>query len=61
MAPVHITGRHFQHVHGMPEVVYDILYDGVKYRCDEQTLKLLYDGADIDDFDLLDPDEDDDD
>jgi hypothetical protein len=45
----------------MPEVMIDILYDGEKYRCDEQTLQLLYDGVDIHDFDLIDLDEADDD
>jgi len=61
MAPLQIIGKHFRHVDGVPEVMIDILYDGEKYRCDEQTLKLLYDGVDIHDFDLIDLDEADDD
>jgi len=59
--PVHITGKHFRTVEGQPEVMFDILYDGERYRCDKATLDLLYDGADINDFDLTSLDDEDDD
>jgi hypothetical protein len=32
---------------------YEVLVDGVKYRCDERQLDLLYDGVDPADLDLI--------
>ena len=49
MAPVHVTGRHFQRILGMPEVTYDVLYCGERYQCDSLQLQKLYDGADPED------------
>lgn len=45
----------------MPFVEFEILYDGVRYRCDEDTLDRLYDGTPIDECDLILVDQGDDD
>jgi hypothetical protein len=52
--------RHWS-VFGMPFVEFEILYDGVRYRCDEDTLDRLYDGTPIDECDLILVDQGDDD
>ena len=42
----------------MPQVEYEILLDGVRYRCDADTLDRLYDGEHPDYLDLIAVDED---
>lgn len=47
-----ILGTHHRLNCGLPECVYDVLYEGVEYRCDDHQLRLLYDGVPLDDLDL---------
>jgi hypothetical protein len=58
-----IIGRHhrLQFATQTPECVYDILYEGVEYRCDDVQLAQLYRGVPIDEIDLQRLDEVDDD
>lgn len=53
MPPVHICNRTFRRVEGHPEVSYEVLVDGEKYRCDEVQLDLLYDGISPVDLELV--------
>ena len=38
---------------GLPRSAYEVLVDGVKYRCDEHELDQLYAGIDPADLDLV--------
>jgi len=61
MTSVHLCGTHHMTRLGMPVVEYEVLYDGVKYRCDSLQLDLLYKGLDPErDLDLTRIDDDDD-
>lgn len=53
MPQPHVIGRSFVHVHGFPVVTYDVLYDGVEYRCDSHQLNQLYQGTDPELLDLV--------
>ena len=48
-----VIGRHFNHLHGFPVVTFDVLYDGVEYRCDSHQLNRLYQGTDPVHLDLV--------
>lgn len=52
MRPFRTLGTHHSQRFGLPEVVYDILYEGVEYRCDAIQLAHLYDGVPIEELDL---------
>lgn len=39
--------------HGQQMCAYEVLFDGVKYRCNEHELDLLYKGIDPADLDLV--------
>jgi len=49
MAPLQIIGKHYRHVEGVPEIMFDVLYCGERYKCDRLQLEKLYDGADPED------------
>jgi hypothetical protein len=51
--PLFICGSRYWSAFGMPMVEYEILLDGVEYRCDADTLDRLYDGQHPDDLDLI--------
>ena len=53
--------RCFTTADGGHDVAYEILLDGVKYRCDAATLARLYDGVPPDELDLILVEDDDDD
>lgn len=61
MTPVHVCSARFYRTFGMPQVEYEVLLDGEKFRCDEATLDRLYEGVDPDSLDLIVVDEVDDD
>jgi hypothetical protein len=43
--------RHWQ-AEGMPQVEYEVLIDGLKFRCDQHALDLLEQGVCLDEIDL---------
>lgn len=49
MRSIFICGTRHRHVCGMPDVQYEVLYCGERYRCDEAQLARLYDGEDPED------------
>jgi len=53
MSAVTITAQRFSQHFGMPVHEYEVLLDGVKYRCDDLQLDQLYDGIDPKDLDLI--------
>jgi hypothetical protein len=58
----YIFGRHHrQQPTGVPSCCYDILVEGVEYRCDDIQLAQLYRGIPLDELDLIRLDEVDDD
>lgn len=50
--PVHRCKASFWTANGRPCVMYEVLVDGVRYRCNEHQLDRLYDGVDPADLDL---------
>jgi hypothetical protein len=50
---VHRCKASFWTSHGQPMVAYEVLVDGVKYRCNERELDRLYAGIDPADLDLV--------
>lgn len=44
--------RHYQ-AEGMPLVEVEVLVEGVRYRCDDRALAMLYDGVCLEDIDMV--------
>lgn len=46
-----ISQRHYR-AEGMPQVEYEILVEGERFRCDPHALALLEDGVPLDEIDM---------
>lgn len=53
MQAIHVCSARFYRTFDMPQVEYEVLYDGQKFRCDADTLDRLYDGIDPGCLDLI--------
>jgi len=49
----HLCGTRFYRRFDQPMVEYEVLYDGVRMRCDPFTLQRLYDGEHPDCLDVI--------
>jgi hypothetical protein len=49
---IHVCHKRHYHSEGMPQTEVEVLVEGVRYRCDERALAMLYDGVCLDEIDM---------